>query len=292
MLSKYTRFIYLICILGGTLVLHGCSALNRPVAVPTYIHIDSFQFQDKNKDLIHALTNSHQITQVWAYYNNASIGTFDLPATIPVVATGTGSLELFPGVAINGQNNSLATYPFYMPDTSFTFTAQPGKILNYTPKTDYYPDVKVTAISNFDGEIYFALDQTGGNVPMTDVSADSLVFEGYGSGNIYLVTGDSSQDSSTVRFTIPAGNSIIEFNYKCNIPFYVGLKSNLANIAYQLDYLYGVAPSATWQKFYLNVSNFVASYPGDNYNFYIKTYLPQGYSNGRVLLDNIQLLTF
>ena len=50
---------------------------------------------------------------MWAYYNNNPIGAFDLPCTIPVVTTGaSGTLELAPGIAMNGQNDLLAAYPF------------------------------------------------------------------------------------------------------------------------------------------------------------------------------------
>jgi hypothetical protein len=291
MLHIIIRLKYLIFLFSCGLFWQGCNVINPHEQTPTYIHIDSFQFVN-NASLVHSLTASHQINIAWVYYNNSPVGVFDLPATIPVIARGTGTLEIFPGVVINGQNNLTGVYPFYVPDTSLTFTAQPGKIINYTPKTKFYTTTKIFQISDFSGNTNFAL--ASGNIPIVSVSADSLSFEGR-SGMISLIVPgiDSSEDSSIYRFPIPRGNAFIEFDYKCSIPFYVGLQSNLASEFYQKYYLAGIYPSSNnqWQKFYLSVSNFVAQYTGDTYNLYIKASIPSGPA-GKVLLDNIQLVTF
>ena len=47
-----------------------------------------------------------------------------------------------------------------------------------------------------------------------------------------------------------------------------------------------------WKKFYLSLKDFVAQYNGDYYLIYLKAVLPDGYQKGKVLLDNIQLLSY
>ncbi len=283
-------FIYLlIC----SLFWQGCNIHHEQT--PTYIHIDSFAF--KGNSLFPNVTKSHQINTVWVYYNNNPVGVFDLPATFPIMTNGagvTGKLELSAGVSVNGQNDELSGYPFYVFDTS-TFVSQPGKVIYHQPTTEFFDKVKITSISDFEGATHFSLWSPGGNIPMTIVNDDSLLFEGGYSGSILLSSpADSSVDSTIIPFAIPSGvSTFIEFDYKCSVPFYVGIQANQGTIISTTPfYLTGVNTSDHWQKFYLSVANFAAQYPATNYNLYIKTYLPPGYTRGRVLLDNIQLVTF
>jgi hypothetical protein len=285
----YFRFIYFAFFLIFGFAWLGCNVINPHEQVPTYIHIDSFRFTAN--PLVRA-ASSHQITQVWAYYDNNPVGVFDLPCTFPINTNGatTGQLELSPGVVVDGLNDLLSGYPFYEFDTS-TIVSAPGKVINYLPKTTMFSTVKSYTISNFEGNTGFAL--WGGDQPMTIVN-DSAVFEGHGSGSILLsAVGDSSVDSTVIPFAIPTGSAFIEFNYKSDLQFYVGLQANQGTLISTTPYyLAGINPSKTWQKFYLSVADFAAQYKGTTYNLYIKTSLSAGITQGRLLLDNIQLLTF
>jgi hypothetical protein len=229
------------------------------------------------------------------YYNNSLMGEFDLPCTFPVITNGsaTGRLQVFPGIAYNGRNSAMDIYPFYRPDTSLLVPQTPGKVVNFTPVTTYYTGIKPYVIADFEKGTVLNFGLAEGLQPLAKVTDDSLLFEGNGSGRIIMTAvGDSSTDSSTV-FTIPSGSAVIEFNYKSDVQFYVGLRSNLTNtVSSSPYYLAGINPSDHWQKFYLNVKAFALQYPGNNYNFYIKTVLPTGQATGRVLIDNIQLITF
>ncbi len=293
-ISTNVKYFILIAFCGSCGL--GCNIINPIEPTPTYVHIDSFQFHDT--PLVRTATLSHSITSVWVYYDNNPVGVFDLPATFPVITDGTskGKLELYPGVSVNGLNNINDIYPFYSPDTSFQLVPNGGKVVTCNPKTFFYTKTKPYIISQFETSVPSGFGLAGGNIPLTIVdaaSSGSLVFEGTGSGSIFLgAVGDSSVDSSQ-KFTIPSGTEYIEFNYKSDLQFYVGLQSNLTSTfnsgAY---YLAGINPSDHWQKFYLNISQFITSYTGATYNFYIKTSLPSGQASGRLLLDNIQLVTF
>ena len=289
MLHIYTRLKQLVFLFCCGLLSQGCNVINPTETVPTYIRIDSLHF--KGNPIWPNLPVSSQITNVSVYYNNHSIGNFDLPATIPVMATGYGTLEVSAGINIDGLNNLTAVYPFYQVDT-LGFSAQPGKVIKYTPVTSFYNDIKPYPISNFSGNTLFAL--FAGNRTMTTINyPDPMAFEG-GTGSIQLsAVGDSSVDSTIKSFPIPAGAAYIEFNYKSTVPFYVGLQSNLGNVISSTPYfLGGVSPSDHWQKFYLAVQDYAAQFKGDSYNFYIKAVLDTGQTSGRLLIDNIYLITF
>ncbi len=288
--NNNTRLKYLILIFFIGLFSQGCNIVNSHETVPTYVHIDSFAFANKNAVLVHSLTRSHQITLAWVYYNNNPVGVFDLPCTVPIMATGTGRVQIFPGVAVDGLNSLTGVYPFYMPDTSLLLVANPGKVYTHIPVTDFYQNVKITPISDFSAQTNFATSD--GNIPMVRVDSAGLNFEGP-VGSIYLTNPgvDSSEDSTIFRFTIPTGSAFIEFDYKCSIPFAVGLRSNLSNVVYFKSYLGGAFATDHWQKFYLSAADFVAQHQGDTYTFYVKASLPAG-PPGRVLLDNVQLVTY
>jgi len=267
--------------------------INPAEPVPTYVHIDSFQFKPNAFVYPQPLTLSHHIVAVWAYYENNLIGEFDLPVTFPVLTDGsnTGKLELYPAVDIDGQNNTVDMYPFYQPDTSYAVATQPGKTFTYEPSTSYYSTVKPYYIANYGTFPLSKLVNVIG-VPISQIKTDSLSFEG-GAGQIYMNNpGDSSVDSST-SFVVSTGAAYIEFNYKCDVPFTVGVQSNLSTaISSTPYYLAGILPSSTWQKFYLNLTAFITTYPGSSYNLYINTELPAGQATGKVLLQNVQLITF
>ncbi len=258
---------------------------NDPGSVPTYIHVDSFSFYPSPTAPSDA-ANTHQINSVWAYYNNSPIGVFDLPANIPVITNGTGVLTLKPGVSVSGLNNFMAPYPFYKDDTS-TFSPQPGKTIHYIPKTTYFSASKFISISSFNPSTGTRFTRVSGTV---DIQTN--LASGYGFITLNAPIDTLSEDSSTVPFTIPLNaDAYIEFDYKCTIPFFVGLRGNLASLTTKV-YLAGIYPSDHWQKFYLSVKDFEAQYQATNYNLYLKASLPAGQTTGTVMIDNIQLVYF
>ncbi|MES2702210.1 MAG: hypothetical protein V4649_06200 [Bacteroidota bacterium] len=275
--------VYLLLLLCWGMMVHSCNIINPKENIPTYFHIDSFRTQNNF---------SHKITAVWVYYNNGTVGVFDLPATFPVMAAGEGILGLAPGIAVDGQNSQVTPYPFYTLDTTM-FTAQPGTIITKVPETRYYSLVKQTTISDFEGGIT-NFGKWSGNANVVPVSADSLRFDGGFSGAIYLnAVGDSSVDSSITTFSIPTGTTaFIEINYKSTVPFYLGLQAKELSLTTPPYFLAGVNPSAGWQKFYLNAQAFATRYPASTYHFYIKAVLAPGQTSGRLLIDNIKLVTF
>jgi hypothetical protein len=262
----------------------GCNIVNPTEKIPTYIHVDSFKLKD---------SPINNITAVWVYYNGAPVGIFDLPATFPVMAEGTGTLQLAPGIASDGQNSQMEPYPFYTFDT-MALVAQPGHTINHIPTTTYYSAVKMDTISAFTaGHTNFS--KWAGNVAIKAVNADSLVFENGWSGAIFLnAVGDSSVDSSNNTFAIPPGQSAyIEFAYKTSIPFYLGLQAHAGILQTNPRFLVGVKPdNSKWQKFYFKVQPYASEYQATSYTLYIKAVLQPGQTSGRLLLDNIKLVTF
>jgi hypothetical protein len=279
---KITKYIAVTFCLGA--IIQSCNIINPKEPIPTYIHIDSVQFDG---------AGTHEITSIVVYYNNNPVGSFDLPATFPIVATGTGSLLIAPGVNSNGQSDRMTQYPFYTQDTS-SFVAQPGKIINYTPRTTFVSSAKFHKISDFEyGQIGFS--KSAGNVGITEATDPASIFEGNGTGSINLTAvGDSSVDSSNGPFAITNGAAFIEFDYKNTCPFALAMQAYLPG-SYTVDpyYIVGVVPSqGVWRKFYLNVTGYTSTYPATAYYLYLNAFLSDGMTSGRLLIDNVKLVTF
>jgi len=283
MLRIYSKIVVAFLLLFTVLCQCGCTIINPTEKTPTYVHIDSFAFQG---------TDLHDIRYAWVYYNNNPVGAFDLPATVPIIMSGPGNVQVAPGISIDGRAERPVAYPFFK-IYSTTLAEQPGKIINLLPTTGYYDSVKFSVISQFEAGITkFA--KCGGTTGMVAVSADSLKFEGTGSGAVFLNSpSDSSIDSTRVPFTVPLGAAFIEFDYKTSVNFAVGIRGTLANsVVTDVDYKAGVLPNTSWRRFYVNITSFVSTYQGGNYYLYIKTSMPSGQTSGRLLIDNIKLVTF
>ncbi len=282
----YFCFKYILLLFLAGTVAQSCNIINPAEKTPTYIHVDSFSF-GPNAAVTPTPALTHQINTVWAFYNGTEIGIFDLPATFPVLATGSGTLTLYPGIAVDGLNNFLSIYPFYRPDTS-TLIAQPAKVINYSPKSAFFTGAKCNPISSSIATGF----KPDSNATVYMVDSDGVIYIRLKNQN------DSSESYTGASYTIAQGvEAYLEFDYKNTNSFYVGVQANLAGTGYvNKVYLSGVSPSATWQKFYLSLKDFVAQYKGTSYNFFIKASLDQNFidagTSSEVLLKNVQIIHY
>lgn len=282
MLKTYYRFIVGIFLTATAVWNSGCNIINPSEPVATHVRIDSFSFENGAR---------HDIRYAWVYYNNNPVGAFDLPATVPIIASGKGTLQVAPGIPINGRGERPVAYPFFRIYTT-ELNYEPGKVQTVSPTTGYYDSVKYTVISEFEGGItkfakYF------GTTTITTTSVDSLKLDGTGTGLVVLPSSaDSSIDSTRAPFKVPEGAAFIEFEYKSSVNLQVGIRGLLGNSLITDIEGWGVLPSPTWKKFYVNITSFTNKYPGGDYYFYIKTSVPSGQTSGKLLIDNIRLVTF
>lgn len=279
LLNKITLSLSLLL---SVVVWTGCEIVNPDETTPAFVHIDSFQFQGNP-----ALgTSSQKITSVWAYLNNVPLGAYELPATIPVVTSSAGKLTLLPSITYSGLQEFETMYPFFVSDTA---TIQPGARVTLTPKTSYFGDSLLNYwIADFDVANKFI--RLEGDTDIARVTDPSMVFEGAGSGYIHL---KSPQTTTTVianeAFTA-RGDAYLELNYKCSVPFVVGIATFDKDNQDVVKYLFGFNPRDTWNKVYVGLSSITDAYPNKPYFVFIKADL-EGKSEGYVLLDNIKSIS-
>lgn len=286
MRSALTIF-FLVLLVSGS----GCNVINPSESIPTYVRIDSCSFV--TKDYAREGSGSQKITSAWVYFNNQAIGTFKLPATVPIIMDGPGDLAIIPGIALNGLSFE-TQYPFFSTYDTSIAVAQ-GKTISITPKINYLESTKFQWKEDFElgiGNRFVEVNSDKAeDTGITKVS-DDRVFEGAGSGYIQL---DSKHPSSEIitndGFPITQGKAYLELNYKSTTSFVVGLQTTQSsNIVF--EYIGGVKPKDSWNKIYFDLSAFTATYQTSPYRLMIKTTLDEGLSEGYVLFDNIKVVSF
>lgn len=284
------KYLYsLVAICCFSFCISSCDIINPAEPVPTYVHVDTFSFAGNNL----LGTSSRKITTVYAYLNNQSLGTFDLPVTFPVILDKKSRLQLTAGIDYNGFGGIPAQYPFY---TSYidSLSPEPGLVKTIIPVTGYHSLSKMIYNADFENANPFQ-EVNPGDTPMIRVTHPDQVFEGSGSGLIYLT---SAQDSSVITnsdaFSLPEKTDVyLEINYKSNIPFTVGLVTIPFGVT-RMQYLAGFNPRDTWNKVYIDLKTFASTYRGGNFNLLIRAIKEnaQKGKDGYVLFDNIKIVSF
>lgn len=93
---------------------------NPAEETPAFIYIEDIELRSTNPGQHGSITEN--ITDAWVFIDNDIIGTYELPARVPILETGSHNLKIFPGIKKNGIASTRAVYPmftWYENDTSF-----------------------------------------------------------------------------------------------------------------------------------------------------------------------------
>ena len=85
------------------LCLQSCKVINPPEVIPTYIYISDITV---NANASTQGSSSDNIVDAWIYIDGSLIGTFELPAKIPVIAEGDYTLQVYGGIKNNKRSYS------------------------------------------------------------------------------------------------------------------------------------------------------------------------------------------
>jgi len=275
------RFSVLILFILSCTLFQSCDIVNPAERTPTYLHIDSFQFiATPNTG-----TASHNINAVTAYVDFVPIGTYDLPATIPVLAE-KGQLLLVPMVAYSGLRDVVVPYTFYKADTS-TFTPSLGQTIVYIPKTQYLDSVLNFIHEDFEsGNSFVGLE--GDTLKRT--SDPNYVFEGSYGGVVDLKDSSYSLSVMSMPFSLSmSAEAYLEVNYKGTASFVIGVQTTV-NGSNVTQYIYGFNARTSWNKVYVGLQDFITQYPNNTYRILLKLQR-QNDQPGYVAFDNFKVVT-
>lgn len=284
----------LLALLALIFIASSCELFDRPETIPSFIRIDTVTLSTG----LGEGSASHKIKDIWVTTGDEFIGAFELPATVPILQEGEQDLSLKAGIIVNGIASTRSIYPFYLAK-EMTLNLVPDSIIDISMSTSYDPDTEfpwaAAGQEGFEeGGITFD-DGPSSDTTMLKTSDPAHVFEGSYSGVIYLDTTNSYYEAiSSSAYDLPKANAsvILEFNYKCNNRFSVGIYANISGSGVPNELLI-INPSDEWNKIYVNLSTAVSrNYTASDFNIFFEAILEDDNENAAIYLDNIKLVHF
>ncbi len=274
----------IICVLCFLMGLFSCDIINPTEDIPSYIKVDTFTM--KITDPIQG-SSSHNITDVWITIEGQKSGMFELPVILPILRNGLTNIVLRPGIKHNDQMFIRLEHPYmnhYITDTVLTA----GEILQLEPVITYNSEAKFSWTENFESA-GFNMITTNSDTSLVITSKN--VLEGNYAGGIFLSGDNIYFDGQSPPMYVPAnrGMILLEFYYKNNYDFQVGVITNVS--AY--EYAVHLSPRDEWNKISINIDNLIFGYT-DATQFIVsfRALLTDFDQSAEIFIDNIKLIHF
>ena len=269
-----------------------CKVFDNEVIVPSYVYIPGYKFET-------ALDGSQgdstsKIVDAWVYENGSVVGSFGLPALIPIQKKGPIEIGVDAGILKTGQDYERMPNPL-LTRSYFTIDAQPEKIDTIVPVFKYVPRAKFKFIEDFDrvGLRFTKFFTMPGDTIIYINSGDSARTQGKNSGMILLTDSTDYFRLITTDAYILTGldlPSVLELDYNSDVILYIGMFANLATGVKQIP-LFNAFPTNGWNKVYINLTEEVTANPmNTEYKIYIDVYKSKGSPQPRIIIDNVKLI--
>ncbi|MBP6335511.1 MAG: hypothetical protein KA444_08570 [Bacteroidia bacterium] len=275
-------------LLFSLIFLQSCEIINPEEDIPTYVQIDSIAL---NTDYITEGSVNSKFTDAWIYVNGSYLGTYELPCTIPVIGEGQQKISVRAGVLDNGIASTRAAYTKTGTfDTILDMEANKTHIIK--PTVRYLTGTVFAQIEDYD-DGSLTLEATSANTATFSITpgSDPNALEG-NSGYVELDVNHSLFEFATsTPYSLPTSTPVyVEFNYKCNQEFTLGVFVSSVSGILQSPVL-NVRPSTEWNKIYVNLSDGGGIFTNAfDYKIYFRSTLPAGSSSGYIYLDNLKVL--
>ncbi|TRZ75746.1 MAG: hypothetical protein D4R97_01950 [Bacteroidetes bacterium] len=269
-----------------------CEKFSGDQTVPAYLRIDSIRLTTDYSTQGTAMNN---ITDAWVYIDGELIGTFQLPATFPVLKQGSHSLMVLPGVKKDGIAATRINYPLYQQINKTINLVADDTLDVGTLSTTYSTKTKFIWKEDFDNAA-ITLDTTNATTEkIKQTPSDSpFTLEGLHSGIVELDTiGATFEAVSHSTFTIPNSSVYLEMNFNVNTSLIVGVYVTTFGIINPPSPIMTLLPTNDkWKKIYIDLTTTLNAYSGATkfrVYYYVKNTSGGHY---RILLDNIKVLSF
>ncbi len=268
------------------------SACKKGDAVPAYIVVASVTVTATEEEG----GSTSKITDVWVSLNDRSMGVWEVPAKIPVLASGQNTIRITPAIKRNGSFDDRLQYPFY---TTWTGTVElaPEQSLELSPVVAYEEAANFWVESFDEAGSDFAVSEDSDTTLLlyTPIEHPEITLDGTScSGFVLEPERDRISLYTDQGFAGASGPSFIELDYSTDIDLTLG-------VTYIQDGVYRATPWAVlvpttgvgglqWNKAYIEVSSFIGEGSISDRELYFTAALPSGQSSAHVYLDNIKLV--
>ena len=282
---NYPVLISVICVFA---LLTSCSLFDPSSPAASYIHIDSIRVKT---DYATQGSSSCRVNDAWVIYDNKYLGTFPLPADIPLIGEGSHSISIKGGIIKNGIAASRTSYPKYASfDTIVTLSVKNKVTLS--PIVNYLSGVQFPQIEDFDDASLSLVSTPSGIADLQITSiADPNAFEG-NSGVVTLSDSASVFEvASSSSFQLPLNTpSYVELNYNNgeNL-FTIGVFATTVNGIIRTD-LVTLNPShGIWKKIYIELTDGLQS-NGIDYKIYLRAVKNSEVTTAKIYFDNLKVV--
>lgn len=277
----YTPVILLLLLCISIPMMHSCA---DKAEIPSFLRIDSIAVDSTSYDSTGSV--SSKIKFAWVYVDENLQGVYQLPFRVPIIKDGTANLKIYAGVQENGLSDLALRYPFYQRDEMIvTFT--PGDTLTVLPHVRYKKGLKIPYLEDFNVNFAQTIykDQGGGHFDY--LMDQAKAFEGNGCGYFYLGQNEPALICTTKVVYTPKNMSayMIEFNYRNNCDFLVGLRTSQTG-----ETILGVRARPDWNKFYMNITPAVDALPGTDLQIFFIVPQDTLVPIQEVFIDNLKLI--
>ena len=270
-----------------------CNLINPDEPIPAYIEVQGIT---TTSNYTTQGTASSKITDVWVYAGGSYIGTFELPARIPILLEGKHKITFGAGIKANGIASTSEFYNLYK-FQEVELDLLPGKVTVVdTFSVTYFPAIQYIWNEDFEKDTSgggISLDTTG--FSLTGIYPDSVeVFEGKRSLKMQVTTAFNFIECRSIGdgYVLPVGRDVyLEMDYKCSQSFIMGLIGMTNNGEKRIPIIQ-LNPKSGWNKIYIRLGPYV-NYNFDAFKFkvYFRVALPSTLTEGTVYLDNLKLIS-
>lgn len=284
------KTVFLVVTLLAVLFLNSCK---RDIEVPAYLYITSPQFVTKSGEG----TNLQVITHVGIYINDNLQGIYQIPGTIPVLSKGNNMrVEIRPFIRRLARDG----YVNYTMASSFidsTVSLLEGKTDTVRPVFGYQSNVEFEWLDDFNnGTKTFVIDTSQSSIDTiyvtknqgvgVDTTQYAFIDMGTAADPFFRI---ETQDAYQLPFD--GRDVFIEFHYKSNVPFTLGLTEVYNGSEIDLPSVSPYETSGEWRKGYVYLNDELINAPTSaKYRVFIRTANGDESIHAKLYFDNFKLM--
>jgi len=268
------------------------SACKKGDSVPSYIVIPEVTLAATSEEG----GSTSKITDVWVSVNDRSMGVWEVPAKVPILASGPNTISVTPAIKRNGSFDDRLRYPFY---TTWNGTVDlvPEASIELVPVVAYEEAANFW-VESFDEAVSdFAVSEDSDTTLLlyTAVEHPEITLDGTScSGFVLEPARDRISLYTDQGFAGAAGPSFVELDYSTDIDLTLGVTFIQDGVSRATPWAVLVPTTSVgglrWNKAYIEVSSFIGEGSISDRELYFTAALPSGQSSAHVYLDNIKLV--
>jgi hypothetical protein len=242
-------------------------------------------------------TTTSRVTDIWVYDGDVLLGTWEVPARIPILREGPSRIQITPAVKRNGMYDDRVRYPFYT-WWSGTVDLMKEETTVLDPQVSYIPQTDIWVEAFESAGVQLSVAQ-GSNVELQRFNPQQhpdIVLPGGSPAGGFVLPGPDSHVRfiTTENFNPTGGPMFLELDYSTNVVLTVGISYSAGGTINAEPYVYltptlqGDVMQPAWNKVYIDLSP-VFNLSIAQRNFYFEASGPAN-GTGRIYLDNIRLV--